>query len=497
MDKFLSYFKKNSHLLILGIILLIGLIFRTYKVIDRFEFAHDGDLFSWIAKDIIVDHHLRLIGQLTTAPGIFIGPLYYYLNIPFLLLTKMDPIGAIIPITIIGVLTIFSYYVVFSKLFNIKLGLIAAFLYAVLLSLAQLDRRVVPSTPTNLWTIWYFFTIVHITKGRYKYLPILGILIGLIWHIHIALLPALIAIPAAFICSKKLPTKKQIIFFLITLLITSLPLIIFEARHNFQQTISLFHNFSSKGSDVTGLYKFQLVIEMVINNINTLFFMPQSYPQIRILFFITLTLLPILIFFKRKLLSLKELIPLYFWIFGVIAFYSFTSSPISGYYFANIEVIYLLFASSLFFFLYSHSNIGKTITFIIFSIVLIKNSTFLVSQDYYHKGYLEKKKLVEYVVKDAKSRNFPCVGISYITTPGENVGFRYLFYLQNIHLVHPSLDVPVYNIVIPDELSLKEVKMKFGHIGLIPPKDSSYPKLHTICQGENTNLTDSMFGFVN
>src|SRR5690606_10210336 len=107
--------------------------------------------------------------------------------VPFFLLTNMDPIGAIIPITIIAMLTIFSYYFVFKKLFNVQIGLIAAFLYATLLSGITIDRRVVPSTPSNLWVIWYFFTVMMIVRGNYSVLPILGVLIGLIWHIHIAL----------------------------------------------------------------------------------------------------------------------------------------------------------------------------------------------------------------------------------------------------------------------------------------------------------------------
>lgn len=72
----------------------------------------------------MVNHHVRLIGQLATAPGIFIGAAYYYLITPFFLITNMDPVGAIIPVTILAILTVFSYYLVFSRIFNIKVGLI-------------------------------------------------------------------------------------------------------------------------------------------------------------------------------------------------------------------------------------------------------------------------------------------------------------------------------------------------------------------------------------
>lgn len=487
---------RKVYILTLLLILLIALFFRTYKVIDRFNFDHDGDLASWIVKDIVVNHHPRLIGQLTTAPGIFIGPLYYYLITPFYLLNNMYPTGGIIPITIIGILTVGSYFLVFSRLFNVKVGLIASFLYAVLLSNVQIDRRVVPSTPTNIWVIWYFYTIVNIARGNYSVLPILGILIGLIWHIHIALIPALIAVPAAFLISQKLPEKKHIIYFFLSLLISLLPLLIFESRHNFSQTLSLFKNFTAESEGATGFYKLQLVLQMITKNINTLFFMPHSFKLIHHPLFLLLFLLLAYVLIRKNLLSLKEMTIFCIWILGVIVFFSLSSSPISEYYFYNIEIIFLTIASLTSYLIFKSNLFGKIVVLTVFSLVLIKNSYFLITQYFYHKGYLEKKALVDYIAEDMHIKAFPCVGISYITDAGENVGFRYLFYLKNLYLVHPSLDVPVYNIVIPEELS-KEVKVKFDHIGLIPPTNiPSKQIIEKSCQTPNINLTDPMFGYV-
>src|SRR3989338_7488154 len=133
----MSMFKNIIQFIIrhklLLLILIIALFFRTYAVVERFEYAHDADLFSWIVKDIVVNHHSRLIGQLTSANGIYIGSFFYYLLIPFFWLTNMDPIGAVIPVTIISMFTVFSYYFVFKKLFNPVTGLITAFLYGVLI----------------------------------------------------------------------------------------------------------------------------------------------------------------------------------------------------------------------------------------------------------------------------------------------------------------------------------------------------------------------------
>ncbi len=494
--KVITFFRRRPYLPILILILTLGLFFRTYEVLERFEFAHDGDLYSWIVKDILINHHFRLIGQLTSAPGIFIGGLFYYLLIPFFILSNMDPIGVIFFAIIIGLLTIVSYYLVFSKLFNVEVGLFGAFFYAIFISTVNFDRWVVPTITTNLWVIWYFYAIVKIARGKFSVLPLLGILIGLIWHIHIALIPALIAIPTALYISRNFPTIKQISLFLIALFLASSPLIIFELRHNFIQTSNLINNLVIPQAGPQGFYKFQLVLEMIIKNINTLFFAPLSLTLTNSILFVLGILISALLLLKKGLLSSKELVPLYAWLFGVILFFSVSKSPISEYYFKNIEVIFLSIVSILFYLLSKSSKLGRVLVFSILVLVFIKNSHFLVKQNYYHKGYVEKKELVKYISEDAKVKGYPCVGISYITTPGENVGFRYFFYLSNLHLVHPSLDIPVYNIVIPDELS-KEVTRKFGHIGIIPPTNV-VPKeiIQKQCQGPNTNLTDPLFGYV-
>ena len=483
--------------LILIAILLIGLFFRTYQATERFEFAHDGDLYSWIVKDIAIDHHVRLIGQLTSAPGIFIGGLFYYLLIPFFLLSKMDPIGTIYFSVIVGLLTITSFCLVLTRLFKKEVGLIGAYLYATLLATVNVDRWVVPTITTNLWVVWYLYCVISIVRGNYRILPLLGILIGLIWHVHIALLPVLIAIPVSVVLAKKLPNKKQLLVFFVVLLLSSLPFILFEIKHNFQQINAFLINFQTPREGPAGLHKFAKVLNMITGNINGLLFAPQSFKLTSNIFFVLIILLSSFWLIRKKILSKKELAVFITWILGVVFFFSFSSSPISEYYFSNIGIIFLSLVSLNFYLFYKSSKIGKILIIGLLALVGLKNGYFIITQSYYHKGYLEKKAVVDYINQDSKNKGYPCVGITYITSPGENVGFRYFFYLKNTHLIHPSLDIPVYNIVIPDELSLTEVKLKFGHIGIIPPtKIPTKEVIDKSCQTPNTNTTDSLFGYV-
>ena len=116
--------------------------------------------------------------------------------------------------------------------------------------------------------------------------------------------------------------------------------------------------------------------------------------------------------------------------------------------------------------------------------------------DINRSGYLERKAAVAEIKRDAKEKGFPCVAVSYITKPGYELGYRYFFWLEEMHVNHPASNSPVYTIVFPLRKDIKEHKA-FGAIGLIYPDYKRYTKegIEESCSGENSNLTDSMFGY--
>jgi len=491
--------EKIKTLTILIIILGIALFFRTYKAYEWLDWAHDADLYGWIVKDILIHHHPRLIGQLTTAPGIFIGPAFYYMLTPFFALNNMLPYSGILPITIMGLVNVASTYYVFNKIFNREVGLIATFLQAVLLASFLFDRSVVPSTPTNLWILWFFYASVMITRRNRIAWPILGLLVGTIWHIHVALAPVLLVIPVAIYLSRAIPKLKDITFSLLAFIIPSIPLILFETRHGFQQAKSLLINFTADHGAGSGIDKFVDVISMIAKNINILVFSPQGFENKNMQLVLTIGLLSLgLVLLKKKLIDRNIVIISYVWIFAVVLFFSLNSSPISEYYFKSIEIIFIAFISVFLGFLFSKNKFGKVLVLLLLIIVGLKNCYYLINHKPFQKGYLTKKAIVDHIIKDSNAQGFPCVGISYITTPGENVGFRYLFWLNEIHVVHPQLGAPIYTIVIPSDLIDEKEQIRFGNIGVIPPNPvPEYEQMIKVCEGENTNLTDPMFGFVN
>ncbi|MEK7188498.1 MAG: glycosyltransferase family 39 protein, partial [Patescibacteria group bacterium] len=221
----MNYLKKHWILLII----VAGLFLRIYKPLELFMYNHDQDLASWIIKDILVNKHLRLIGQETSSHGIFVGPLFYYLQIPFYLLSRMDPVGVLLLSAIFGVFSISSFYFVFSRIFNKNNGLITALIYSISIFIVFTDRSVVPTMPVMLWTVWYFYSLWLLLKGHQKAYLLLGLLLGLVWDLHLALAILSPLIIVAQVFSKKKISFKNIFAGVLIFTILMLPFFVFEA----------------------------------------------------------------------------------------------------------------------------------------------------------------------------------------------------------------------------------------------------------------------------
>src|SRR4029079_15579793 len=114
--------------------------------------------------------------------------------------------------------------------------------YAVSFYTLLIDREVVPTMPVILWSVWFLYALWLFAKRKQKGAwPILGILLGLIWHLNFALVLVIPLIFVAFLMGQKeekakkwaLDIRSLVLGISLTFLF-SIPLIAFEARHNFQ-----------------------------------------------------------------------------------------------------------------------------------------------------------------------------------------------------------------------------------------------------------------------
>ena len=483
---------------VLGIILAIGLVMRVYNFEKSFAFAHDQDLYSWIAKDIVVNKHLRIVGQITSVDGVFIGPLYYYIIALGYFLFGMNPISAIAPTTVIGLLTIISFYVLGKKYFSKRVGLVMAFIYAVSFGAALYDRWSVPTEPAVLWTVWFLYVVFGMFRKNLKLMPLFGILVGLTYHIHIALIPVLpIPILAYFMSGgkfrqnlKQIKAKSVLITFLLFMLVSS-PFWIFEFRHNFSQTRSVITASQREMGQPVGFIKFKKVINASAIEMQQRLLIGKSVRPIEIVWLIFLLITYVV--YKFKKIKGKELIAFFAWFF-IIGLAQYTSKRIvSEYYFTNYLAIFVVIVS-LFLDIFLDKKYLNKVVLGVSVLYLISNFIWLEEiTNQNNDSYLYKKQVVKYIRADQLKNGYPCVGINYVAKFGDGVGFRYLFWYKGVEIIKPSGSVPTYNVVIPWETSAGEVNEKFGRFGVILPKQKEASS-DEWCKAKENQL-DPLLGF--
>lgn len=462
------------NLIILGI-LFLALFFRTYHARDLYIFEHDQDLYSFIVKDLLVDKHPRLIGQVTSIEGVFIGPLFYYLLVPFYAFNNMDPRSAIYLAALIGLFTTWSFYFVFSRIFNKKTGLIGAFIYAVSLGTVFFDRWVVPTQPTILWAIWFLYVLFSLAKGSSKVLPLAAVLMALVWHIHVALIPPSLLLIAAFVLGRQKIRLKDFLLPVFLFILITLPFWVFEFRHGFIQIQAIFKVFNSSPENISGSIRIYKSIDSAVTVFNNSLTTGLSLPAY---------IVPVLSFFIALFLYLKKVLTkihislLLSWIGVVLLAQISSKQKISEYYFINLVPILLLllslFLSSLF------NNYKRKILVVFFlTAYLILNLYLLFNipvpkeplKDY-NNFFPQKNSLVDFISDNAGEKGYPCISINYIAEYGKEVGFRYLLWWHGLNVIRAGKGTPVYDIVIPYDRA-NAIDKRFGIYGLILPKEEA------------------------
>jgi 4-amino-4-deoxy-L-arabinose transferase-like glycosyltransferase len=484
--------KKNTLVLLAAV--LIGLITRCYQLQERFLYAHDGDLASWIVKDIVVDKHLRLIGQLTSSPGIFIGPLFYYSLIPFYILAGLDPVGGLAIPVIVGMAAIISVYWVIRRLFNPAAAGFASLIYASSFLISQTEREMVPTTPVMIWSVWFFYFIHRLFKKDKSSLIWLAVLFSLIWSINLALILVfplvILAVLLHFRDYKISDFIKPVLIFIIL----SAPLWLFEFKHNFIQTRALVALVITPGTTINNYpAKISHVVLYTARNATGIFWNnPFNW---------SVYIVPAVLLLGLLILIRKKYVPLFYqpvyliWISMNIIFFTFQSLNLSEYYLNSMNILWVVLAALLLNVLWS-GYITRAISLVIVTMIIGYNLNLFLTSNINRFGYNEKKALVGYISSDARMHGYPCIAVSYITDPGYNLGYRYFFYLAHLHVNQPKSGSPVYTIVFPHSL-VNHLDRTFGALAVIHPDYGRYSAeaVKISCEGEDANLTDPMFGF--
>lgn len=248
LKKIKSYiFHHKTEVALLIVILLISAFFRLYKISDYMTFLGDEGRDAIVAKEIL-EGNLTLLGPRASAGDFFLGPAYYYLIAPFLLLTGYDPVGPAIMVAIFGVATVFLVYLVSLKFFNRKAAIIASSLYAVSPLVVAYSRSSWNPNLMPFFSLLLLFTVFYaVKKEAMKYFFFTGLILGIAMQLHyltvfLGVIIFMFISGGFFIKNRKnliLRYVKSYLLILTGFLIGLSPFLLFEIRHGFPNTITI------------------------------------------------------------------------------------------------------------------------------------------------------------------------------------------------------------------------------------------------------------------
>jgi len=355
------------------VILIIAAILRFWRIESLTTFGGDQGYDFLIVKRMIVDGKLTLLGPklgpYSNIANVYLGPAYYYLIAPFLLLFRFDPIGPAILMVLLSLATILMIYLIGMNFFSKMIAILASSLYAFNATFIDQSRIALNPLPIPFFSSILIFSVfkVFFSKSSSLLWPILmGLSIGVLFQLHylaISFIPPLLIILVIFKNLKKLALS------LISFLIAVSPQVLFELRHQFFITNQLIKRIS-QGNDLSSPASFSTQVGRSIQLISKIFLNIEISIPVAVLLLITL----ILIYVNRQK-EKRSILFLLLLVISNVIFASLYSADLQLHYFVSVYASLVLLISIAFFWMFNFFKnfLVKTLLLILLAQIFASN----------------------------------------------------------------------------------------------------------------------------
>lgn len=428
------------------LIVILGLFLRLYNLPNSIGFAWDQERDAFTIKQIIVDKNLTLIGpRVVNDNGFMLGPYFFYLLLPFYLMTSLNPYAIIIFVTTYNFVFLSSSFFILKKIFSQKIAYFFIFIWSVLPLAISIDTISWNPLLVPFLFIFLFYLLNTLNFNKTKNWLLLGFYLGFSFNIHVQLIIlSFSTFIFLLIKTHKKDFLKKIIFLFIGFIVSFLPLLIFDLRHDFLN-LNLFLNFFQNGSSVKNYLAF---IPVWINYFSSIFLIKSQL--LSILFWLTLVLI---LFFLSKKNNINKVL-FFTWLFFPIIFIFYGKRPSEYYFNFCLPIIVLVFSQ-----LIDKLKINYKIIFLFFVTIYSSLIYFKIKDSNIGSFSLTNKiNVVKHIAQVTNNEKF---NLSYAVPAGQNNGFSYLL---DFYKVKPSGDFkdPLIQIIIPAQNKYKS----FGDISI-------------------------------
>lgn len=459
------------------IIFLSAIFVRFYNFPVWLGFDYDQEINANIAKEIVVNHKLTLIGPETSVGGMYVGPIYNYISALFFFLGRMNPESVIFLNLLVSLGTGIFCYLLAKEIFQKNAaGLFAVIIYAFSQTMIEFDRVTWNPMPMVFATLGLFYFLLRYLRERQFWQLVTAVtFVGISLQLHFTSLFLVVfffLVLTVFGGRKFWASLPNIGSVVLVLMIFLLPLILFDLRHELLNSRHFLQFLLSGQSSQT--VNNRLAFMMRIPLIFVSFFRATFFKQpngildlssgvVLLGFLHTL----FLAFHKEESLPLK-LTGLLFLIY--LLGLSFYHGSLPSQYFLPIFGLFIILSAGFLASLWARNNMGKLVTVAFLTVFIMINLPPVLHSEN-GLSLRRKRQAVDFIVADAGQQKFR---VEFITAPGLKTGYNYLFWLRGQKDIEEvkTKNQRLYKIVAPYNLvSGNELSTAFGAIGVIKPPE--------------------------
>ena len=225
------------------------------------EFLGDQGRDVTIIKDFWQNGNLFFIGPQTSIGNMYLGPFFYYLIAPFLLIFGYSPVGPAVFIALLNILTVYLIYIIGKQWFNHKTGLISAILFAISPVIIKYSNFIWNPNIMPLFSLLFiYFFFEGFRSKKYHYFLYASLAFAMVMNSHylgLALLPSVgfFWVYKFYIFYKKKsddlkPFLKYTLLAFLIFFISLIPQILFDIKHQGQNAKALLDFFTYRETTV-------------------------------------------------------------------------------------------------------------------------------------------------------------------------------------------------------------------------------------------------------
>ncbi len=417
MNNIFRQLSKHKIIIFIVLILLLGLFLRVINFKDNLIFAYDQARDAQRIWGIVAQRNLKLLGPETDIPGVFNGPLFYYLLLPVYLLFRFDPNAVSFFLILLNMLAgILLYFTALTLTRNKTIGLLSLFLWMISYEQMNFAHFISNASLMGFSAIVFFFGLALYLFRKNPiglFLSVVGLAMGI--HFNFYLVYLVIFYPVFYFIYHPRIDKKLVLANMILLFVLLSPFLIAEIKYGFMGIHSLAEYFGN-----------QTVLTNIIDSLSayfqrfseTVYYSFFSFNSFLALFIFGICLFFAVKFEKRK----NELLFVIIWTFSTFILFGFHSGVLNGAvanssFFGGITILIAIG-------LYHMVSQKKYVLLGSFLIVIFFVSNFRLTQ---HENFVniklfalqalllkDEKQLIDYTYKQAGGKPF---SICALTNP--------------------------------------------------------------------------------